>query len=382
MANLKFVNFFTSKIADVGGIGTGDLAVTLTAGSADAGGLPTPVDAEYFYIVLVDASANREICKVTSRSGDILTIVRGQDNTIARQFLQSDIVEVRFNAGSAEDMQTETAANTTAISALGTISSQDADSVNIDGGNIDGTAIGETTQSTAQFTSLIASTEPTADTMVGNRVYNDSRYVQSGSVGAPSLESGTHMLFYQAAAPTGWVTKVDWGSWTNIIVGNSWSNGGSDFPFSYTTAVSVSDHSSHDHDIGSHTHNVSSHSHTTSNHSHGYGTLQFQTGELDSSRHFRMYVANGSSAIVSQDTFGSWGGDNLARNAAASYEFWTKGGSGSTSDGGSGSTGDASPATGNPASGSTSYASAGSHSVSQSTWNPRYQVVVSGWKNF
>ena len=88
MGNLKFTNFATSTIADVGGIASGDVTVNVQPG--DGALFPTLAGSQYFYCVLIDSSGNREIVKVTARATDALTIVRAQDNTDARAFLEDE----------------------------------------------------------------------------------------------------------------------------------------------------------------------------------------------------------------------------------------------------------------------------------------------------
>jgi hypothetical protein len=98
---LKFTNFAVSTIADVGGIGSGDVSVDVQAG--DGAKFPSLGTGDYFYCVLVDSSANREVVKVTARSTDTLTIVRGQDGTTPRAFAQDDAIELRLNKGALEE---------------------------------------------------------------------------------------------------------------------------------------------------------------------------------------------------------------------------------------------------------------------------------------
>jgi hypothetical protein len=101
--NVKFVNFFKSTIANVGGIGSGDLEFDLSAG--DGAKCPTIAAGEYFYLTLVDTSGNREIVKVTDVTSDTCTIERAQDGTTARAFAQSDYVGLRLTQGTMEDIE-------------------------------------------------------------------------------------------------------------------------------------------------------------------------------------------------------------------------------------------------------------------------------------
>ena len=55
-----------------------------------------------------------------------------------------------------------------AISAVGTIASQDANNVNIDGGAIDGTTLGESSRSTGKFTTVNTSSYLTVESSSQN----------------------------------------------------------------------------------------------------------------------------------------------------------------------------------------------------------------------
>ena len=65
---------------------------------ADGSSFPNPGTGEYFYATLVDSSNNTEIVKCTVRSGNGLTILRGQDGTTARTFPAGSKVELRVVA--------------------------------------------------------------------------------------------------------------------------------------------------------------------------------------------------------------------------------------------------------------------------------------------
>ena len=75
-------------------------AITLVSG----GSFPTLSSGEYFYGTLEDTSGNVEIVKVTARTGNILTVVRGQDGSTPRGFPASSRFELRVNVASVEDI--------------------------------------------------------------------------------------------------------------------------------------------------------------------------------------------------------------------------------------------------------------------------------------
>ncbi len=82
----------------------------LTAGATtlivdDATGMPSPTGAEYFLLTLFSLNGNGqedtwEIVKVTSRSGNSLTIVRAQEGTTAVEWAVATTCQMRATAGS------------------------------------------------------------------------------------------------------------------------------------------------------------------------------------------------------------------------------------------------------------------------------------------
>lgn len=88
---IKFTNNATTTLA--AGINS---SVTSLAVASGAGALfPTLSGSDVFYVTLANLSGNVEIVKVTARSSDTFTIVRGQDNTTALSWNAGDKVELR-----------------------------------------------------------------------------------------------------------------------------------------------------------------------------------------------------------------------------------------------------------------------------------------------
>jgi hypothetical protein len=83
--------------------------VATSASVVNGSVFPTLGAGEYFYCTFDDGS-NNEIVKVTARSGNTLTIVRGVDNTTARAFSTGDSAELRATAGLLTDIQENIAA--------------------------------------------------------------------------------------------------------------------------------------------------------------------------------------------------------------------------------------------------------------------------------
>lgn len=73
-----------------------DTSITLQTG--EGASFPSLSSGEYFYATLIDVSQNLEIVKVTARTGDVLTVVRGQEGTTARVYVVGDRIEQRITA--------------------------------------------------------------------------------------------------------------------------------------------------------------------------------------------------------------------------------------------------------------------------------------------
>ena len=84
--------------------GINTTVTTLTLDSGQGARFPSLAANEYFYGTLIDTSNNIEIVKVTARSTDSMTVVRGQDNTTAGSYAIGDRFELRPVAALFEDI--------------------------------------------------------------------------------------------------------------------------------------------------------------------------------------------------------------------------------------------------------------------------------------
>ncbi len=75
------------------GINSSATSIVLNAGEGSR--FPSLSSGDYFYATLIDTTNNLEIVKVTARSTDTMTVVRGQDSTTARAFSTNDRFELR-----------------------------------------------------------------------------------------------------------------------------------------------------------------------------------------------------------------------------------------------------------------------------------------------
>lgn len=102
MSLLLFSNRATTTIA--GAISAGATSVNLAAGTGAL--FPNPATGQYFVLTFVSQSSATiyEIVNVTARSGDTLTIVRGQEGTTALAWNAGDTAANYWSAGSAGAM--------------------------------------------------------------------------------------------------------------------------------------------------------------------------------------------------------------------------------------------------------------------------------------
>ena len=164
---------------------------------------PTLSAGDYFYVTFSDSANNLEIAKCTARTSDTLTVVRGQDGTTGRAFSAGDKCELRFTAAGITDLgtgvnttnlQAGTTLNSVAIvttTGTQTLTNKTLTSPTVTGGSFDSPTMTSTP------------TAPTATAGTNNTQVATTAFVAAAIAAAP-IPAGTAMLFYQAAAPTGW----------------------------------------------------------------------------------------------------------------------------------------------------------------------------------
>lgn len=169
-------------------------ATTIVLASGQGVEFPTPGGGNYFYATLTDTSNNLEIVKVTARTVDTLTVVRGQDNTTARAYTAGDLLELRPTAAALTEMQEYTpSGNITAGTIVGAIAELDSEKA--------GLALNNTFSGDNTFTNPIvgsitgnaatATTATTATTAV--TATNATQIINAGSFNI--TVSGTKLYF-------------------------------------------------------------------------------------------------------------------------------------------------------------------------------------------
>ena len=109
-----FKNNVTATLA----AGISDTATTIVVSSGQGTRFPSISGGNYFYATLYDSSNNIEIVKVTARTTDTLTVVRGYDGSTARSYLVGDSIAMRLTAGALTDIQAFTPAGNIAATTL------------------------------------------------------------------------------------------------------------------------------------------------------------------------------------------------------------------------------------------------------------------------
>lgn len=162
---------FTNNASTTLAAGITNVATSITVATGQGALFPAITGSNFFYATLANTSNVLEIVKVTARSGDVMTVTRGQDGTTATAYSTGDKFELRPTAAAlAWKVDQDFAGTLTgALTFSGTHT--------IDG-TLSGTgvtarfsspgAIGNTTASTGAFTTLTASTSLTVPYMVVN----------------------------------------------------------------------------------------------------------------------------------------------------------------------------------------------------------------------
>mgnify|MGYP003651245773 FL=1 len=103
MANLLFSNNARSALS--GPLTNSATTLTLTAGDGDL--FPVVTGLDFFFLTIAETNSNGteiawENLKCIARSGDVLTVVRGQEGTTGTAWLSGTPIELRVTAAALE----------------------------------------------------------------------------------------------------------------------------------------------------------------------------------------------------------------------------------------------------------------------------------------
>lgn len=130
-------------------------ATSLSVASGAGAKFPSTASGDHFYITLTNGAGDIEIMKVTARSTDTFTVVRGQDGTSGRAWNSGDKIELRLTKAMLDDLKGERALSSHVHAA------SDITSGTLDNARINWAApgtIGSTTPSTGAFTTVESTT--------------------------------------------------------------------------------------------------------------------------------------------------------------------------------------------------------------------------------
>jgi hypothetical protein len=219
---IKFTNNASATLA--ASITSTQTSVSLSTGQGAL--FPTLTAPDYFYVTFSDSANNLEIAKVTARTGDTLTVSRGQDGTVGQTFSAGDKCELRFTAAGITDLGaglniTDLPANTTmagvgivTTTATQTLTNKTLTSPAINSGTFSGGAFSGTP------------TAPTATAGTNNTQIASTAFV-TAAIAASPIPAGTAMLFQQTSAPTGWTKVTTHDNKALRVVSGAVSSGGS-----------------------------------------------------------------------------------------------------------------------------------------------------------
>jgi len=200
---------FSNNAATTLASGITNVATSLTVASGAGSLFPNPTGGQYFYMTLANTAGIVEIVKVTARSTDVFTIVRGQDNTAAVSWNSGDKVELRLvnaslvNLGQLDSTNTWTQAQTFSGGLSGALTG------NVTG-NVSGTAATITGVNTiAHGGTNNASLGVTA----GGVVYTDGSALQNtgaGTSGQVLTSNGSSAPSFQTISASGRLLNVQY----------------------------------------------------------------------------------------------------------------------------------------------------------------------------
>ena len=95
------VQLFTNNAGSTVASSVSSVATTITVAAGQGALFPSPTGGDYFILTLTQGSGGEtswEIVKCTSRSVDVLTVVRAQEGTVAAAWAVGDKTELRLTA--------------------------------------------------------------------------------------------------------------------------------------------------------------------------------------------------------------------------------------------------------------------------------------------
>jgi hypothetical protein len=178
-------------------------ATQVTLSTGEGALFPSPTGSQYALCTLEDVSGNLEIVRMTSRSGDLCTIVRAQEGTIAQSFASGSRFELRLTKGSLDtwiqkdgDTLTGTLDMTAGVLTGG----------RYENGELRNVAIRGTDGGTAN--QILVPTAGGAPTIGGQTIYHAGN-LSTAVLNPLAFKAGMVMMWYGSlgAIPAGWYAR-------------------------------------------------------------------------------------------------------------------------------------------------------------------------------
>jgi len=187
MGNIRHSNNASSLLA--AGILAGDTSLTVTGGQGAL--FPSVGGALYAKLAIEDISGNIEIVHLTGRSGDVLTVTRAQEGTIALAFASGSRVENRVTAAVLNEFIQKAGDSFTGIIDGGSVGQLS--NTRINGGETVLTPMrGATGVTTNQLVVPAAAGPPT----IGGAVIYTTANLTQAAINAVAFPVGTIFLFH------------------------------------------------------------------------------------------------------------------------------------------------------------------------------------------
>jgi hypothetical protein len=345
---------------------------TTTIPIASASGFPSIGGGEYFYGTISNTNNTKiEVVKVTAGTTS-LTVLRAQDNTTAQAFDSGDNFQVRVTAATLS-AATITDVNITGGAIAGAAITNDViDSQHYADGSIDHAHLandcidGDNIQDDVLDSEHYAAASIDLEHMSSESVDEDNLYIsnagsngqflskQSGNNGGLTwatvssedyIPDGSVMVFFQAAAPTGWTKLATQNDKTLRVV--SGDGGGTGGDWAMSSGETTSSNGAHTHTSAAHTHTGAAHTHTGGSLAAGAHTLS--TSEMPSHTHvlgnwdgggpYHTFRRSGGHEGTSGASGATGGGGSHSHSLSGTSASTTPGASGSTTPADTGSAG-------------------------------------------
>jgi len=193
----KFSNAATATLAS--SITSSSTTLSVTAGLGAL--FPSMAAGEFFAGVLVDASNNVEIVRVTARAGDVMTVTRAQEGTTARAYSAGSRFEVRLTSAGLNNFlqldgaQTVTGQKTFTQTIIGNLQGNVTGNLS---GNVTGNVTGNLTGNAGTVTNGVYTN--TSQTISGDKTFTGVTFFNGSVTRATNLFVGqSETLVYEAS---------------------------------------------------------------------------------------------------------------------------------------------------------------------------------------